>query len=241
VPRAPHNSPYGGHADAPNPTLEKKGSATALPGIGGSGNGGLGASSSGTTAPASHSRVLTWWNVQHSFYLFYLIDFVECAGVKTSDDSSRGIERLPSPREISYLSTSLESVFEGSKYLDDQSLEHFIAALVSATLVPLHQFLSLHLLRSSSAKASLSSNALLAYEVKRPATTPSDAATPVNHVRLSSLSPSTGLPHAGRVCSSRRPCLVCPSWWIPPFRTFTGSTPPGQSSPPTSSWCPITR
>ncbi|ELR19146.1 MON2 family protein [Acanthamoeba castellanii str. Neff] len=117
-------------SDAPNPTLEKKGSATALPGIGGSGNGGLGASSS---------------------------------GVKTSDDSSRGIERLPSPREISYLSTSLESVFEGSKYLDDQSLEHFIAALVSATL------------------ASLSSNALLAYEVKRPATTPSDAATPVNH------------------------------------------------------------
>lgn len=112
-------------SDAPNPTLEKKGSATALPGIGGSGNGGLGASSS---------------------------------GVKTSDDSSRGIERLPSPREISYLSTSLESVFEGSKYLDDQSLEHFIAAL-----------------------ASLSSNALLAYEVKRPATTPSDAATPVNH------------------------------------------------------------
>jgi hypothetical protein len=67
VPRAPHNSPYGGHADAPNPTLEKKGSATALPGIGGSGNGGLGASSSGTTAPASHSRVLTWWN------LFYFI------------------------------------------------------------------------------------------------------------------------------------------------------------------------
>jgi hypothetical protein len=81
----------------PNPTLEKKGSATALPGIGGSGTGGLGTSSS---------------------------------GVKTADDASRGVERLPSPKEFSLLSTSLESVFEGSKYLDDQSLTHFISALV---------------------------------------------------------------------------------------------------------------
>jgi hypothetical protein len=80
--------------------------------------------------------------------------------------------------------------------------------------------------------------------VKRPAATPSDAATPVNHVRLSSLlspSLSTGLPRVGLVCSSRRPCLACPSWSIPPFRTFTVSTPLGQSSPPTLSWCPITR
>jgi hypothetical protein len=55
-----HAASYGGHADAPNPTLEKKGSATALPGIGGSGNGGLGATSSGTTASAPHSSVLVW-------------------------------------------------------------------------------------------------------------------------------------------------------------------------------------
>lgn len=55
-----------------------------------------------------------------------------------------------------------------------------------STSSPAHTFFFV-LLRSS-AKASLSSNALLAYEVKRPATTPSDAATPVNHVRLNSLS-----------------------------------------------------